>query len=96
MKNLLLLLEGETVRLPAPKNHFASDIVVDSDIPIFATGKEKIKFKGLHNTIDEREDKMMDCRWKIFQFFHEFTEGNAKSIHPCGKCFAKLTLMGEL
>ena len=32
--DLLLLLEGETVKLPAPKNHFATDVVISSDVPI--------------------------------------------------------------
>ena len=95
-KNLLLLLEGELVHLPAPKNHFVTDISVSSDIPIFATSKEKIKFKGPNNTWDEKEDRMMDCRWKLFQFIHEFSEENQKTIPPCGQCFSKLTLMGDM
>jgi len=41
-KDLLLLCEGETVKLPAPKNHFVSDVVIDSDVPIFATSKSRI------------------------------------------------------
>ena len=44
-KDLLLLLEGETVKLPAPKNHFATDVVISSDVPIFATSKAPIVFK---------------------------------------------------
>ena len=40
----LLLLEGHTVHLPAPKNHFASDICIDKDTPVFATSKDVIKF----------------------------------------------------
>ena len=47
-KDLLLLLEGETVKLPAPKNHFTTDVVISSDVPIFATSKAPIVFKGPH------------------------------------------------
>ena len=37
--DLLLLLEGHVVHLPAPENHFAKDISLTADIPIFCTGK---------------------------------------------------------
>ena len=30
-KDLLLLLEGETVKLPAPKNQFSTDVVIKKD-----------------------------------------------------------------
>ena len=33
--DLLLMLEGQLVHLPAPKCHFANDIVFDIDTPIF-------------------------------------------------------------
>ena len=34
-KDLLLPLEGETVKLPAPKNKFA-DVCIKTDVPIFS------------------------------------------------------------
>ena len=37
--DLLLLLEGQLVHLPAPKTHFAKDICFACDTPIFAIGK---------------------------------------------------------
>ena len=40
----LVLLKGHTVQLPAPKNHFASDICIDKNTPFFATSKDVIKF----------------------------------------------------
>ena len=43
-KGLLLLLDGETVKLRATKNHFTTDVEISNDVPIFATGKDKIKF----------------------------------------------------
>ena len=41
-KSLLLLLEGDIVKLPAPKNHFSSDVYIDKDTPVFATSKSVI------------------------------------------------------
>ena len=94
-KDLLLLLEGEKVKLPAPKNHFISDVVIDSDVPIFATGKDKIVYKGAYNTDDSRETEMMNSRWRYIEFTHVFQKEDQKDIRPCGTCFAKLVLMGE-
>ena len=39
---LILLLEGQTVHMPAPKSHFAKDLVFDADTPIFSTGKHEL------------------------------------------------------
>ena len=94
-KDLLLLLEGETVKLPAPKNHFATDVVISSDVPIFATSKAPIVFKGPYNVEDECETEMMNSRWKMIRFKHAFEEKDQKKVEPCGSCFARLVLMGE-
>jgi len=94
-KDLLLLLEGETVKLPAPKNHFINDIVIKDDVPVFATSKSKITFKGPYNTEDERETEMMDSRWRIIKFNHVFQENDQKEIKACATCFAKLVLMAQ-
>jgi len=45
-KDLLLLLEGKRATYMPLKNHFSSDLYVDSDTPIFATRKREIKFVG--------------------------------------------------
>ena len=59
-KELLFLLEGENVKLPSPKNQFASYVCINTDIPIFATSKAKVQFVGEHNTCDDRKKEMMD------------------------------------
>ena len=48
-KDMLLLLEGQTFHLAAPKTKYAQDILFDKDTPIFATGKEPIKYLGKYN-----------------------------------------------
>ena len=63
--DLLRLLEGATVHLPAPMNHFAKDICIVSDVPIFATSIGPIRRKGRN---DEGEITMMDPQWHIIHF----------------------------
>lgn len=94
-KDLLLLLEGETVKLPAPKNLFNSDVVISKDIPIFATSKSKIVHCGKFNYSDERETEMMSARWKYIEFSYQIPQSMQKEISPCERCFAELALMGE-
>lgn len=91
-KDFLLLLEGETVKLPAPKNFFAEDIVIhsDSDVPIFCTSKGMFKYKAPYGVTDDTEDKMMKVRWKVFKFHHEFEEEEQITITECPTCFCNL------
>ena len=63
--DFLLLLEGQMVHLPAPKTHYAKDIALEKDTPIFCTGKQPFVYIK-NGVIDERETEMMSVRWKIF------------------------------
>ena len=67
-KEMLLLLEGQTVHLPSHKNHYANDICINQDTLIFVTGKSEITYLGRYNTTDETENEMISVRWKIFKF----------------------------
>ena len=89
-----LLLEGQTVHLPRPKNHYATDMCIqrENSIPFFATSREPIEFIGKYNIRDERESAMMSSRWHTFNFTHEIE--NVKNIDPCTCCFSILVLMG--
>ena len=93
-KDLLLLLEGEMVKLPAPKNFYAEDLAIDSNVAIFAAGKAPITYKGPYNTTDAGEDAMMSVRWKIIKFYHQFSEMDQKDVEPCARCFAELVFVG--
>ena len=87
--DLLLMLEGQPVHLPAPKSHFCKDIVFDSDTPIFSTSKHELVYvRG--GAIDETETQMMQVRWRIFHFYRQISQANQRKIPPCGKCFARL------
>lgn len=63
--DLLLMLEGQPVHLPAPKSHFCKDLEFNSDMPIFCTTKHDLVYvKG--GVIDERETEMMAVCWYSF------------------------------
>ena len=51
-KDLLLLLEGEVVKLPCPKNHYPKDVCINVGIPVFATSKGPIEYVGKYHTIN--------------------------------------------
>ena len=88
--DLSLLLEGETVNLPAPKNTYAHDVRITTDVAIFATSKCTVEYKGSYNSTDSTETEMMSVRWKTFYFKHRFEEHEQKSVEACAKCFADL------
>lgn len=95
--DFLLLLEGQTVHLPRPKNQFATDMLIDrtNTIPFFCTSKEPIEFVGKYNTRDERETDMMSSRWLSFQFSYQIPGEQMKDLEPCTTCFSKLVLLGS-
>ena len=71
--DLLLMLEGQPVHLPAPKSHFCEDIVFDKDTPIFGTSKHELVFvRG--GVVDERETEMMQLRWRIFHLSRQISQ----------------------
>ena len=49
--DFLNLLEGQTVHLAAWKTHFAQDIILSGDIPIFVTSIEMVQFVGKRGKI---------------------------------------------
>ena len=90
MLDLLLLLEGHTVDLPAGKNYLASDICIDKDTPVFPTSENFITFIGNHNTTDEIENDMMAVRWHVFNFTQPIACDKQKDVPPCSKYFQHL------
>ena len=87
---MLLLLEDETVKLPAPKNIYIEDIVISTNAAMFATSKSSIKRRGPDNTSDDRETEMMAGRSKDYEFRHQLYPQEQKNLPPCPRCFAKL------
>ena len=94
--DLLLLLEGQTVHLPRPRNLFATDLELprSNTIPFFATSKSIIEYIGPFDTRDEQETDMMSVRWNTFQFTHKFAKQDIVEVDSCPNCFSKLVLLG--
>ena len=73
-----MLLEGQTVHLPAPKTHYRQDILFQGDTPIFCTSKDELSYvRG--GVVDDRETHMMKVRWRVFNLFHQIPEEQQKS-----------------
>ena len=58
-EELLILLEGQAVHLPSPKNHYSNDICIDKDTPIVATRKSEITYVEKYNSLDPTEINKM-------------------------------------
>ena len=90
--DMLLLLVGKTVKLPAPKNISSEDIVISTNVAIFATSKSPIKHRRSYKASDGRETEMMAARWKNYEFHHQSSPKEQKNLPPCQRCFAKLVV----
>ena len=75
---MLLLLEDEIVKLPAPKNIYREDIVISTDVAIFATSKGSIKHRCPYNASDDRYTEMVAARWKNYEFRHNYLHKSKK------------------
>ena len=90
--DLLLMLEGEVVHLPAPKTHFTQDIEFEKDTPIFCTSKRPLIFVK-NGIVDDWETEMMGVRWKVFCLNYAIPlQQQRQDVMPCPKCFATLVL----
>lgn len=89
--DLLLMLEGETVHLPAPKTHFTRDIEVVKDTPIFCTSKRPLIFIK-NGVVDDRETEMMAVRWNVVSFNYQIPQDEQRNVLPCVRCFTDLLL----
>lgn len=87
--DFLNLLEGLPVHLPAPKTHFAEDILWTQKTPILATSSTRIrKYDG--GVLNDVETGMVETRWRYFEFYKPVD--NPKEIKSCPCCFANIML----
>ena len=89
--DMLQLLEGAAVHFAAAKTVYSKDIELTQNTPVFATSKASISFIA-GSMLDARESEMMNVRWRIFQFKHQFDERVQKCVPACGHCFAEMNL----
>ena len=65
------MLEGQMVHLPAPKTHYAKDIVYDKDTPIFCTGKQPFVYSYFKKLCQKKIKKLIsqDCKviWEFLK-----------------------------
>ena len=87
--DLLLMLEGDVVHLPAPKTHYSTDICLQKDTPIFATGKGPLIYVK-NGVIDQQETDMMSSRWRILKLHRQIPREAQREIPPCQRCFCQL------
>jgi len=87
--DLLLLLEGQEVHLPAPKTHYKQDISFKGDTPIFCTAKDELSYvRG--GVLDQRETEMMRVRWVVYSLYSQIPEEEQVSVPACSRCFSEL------
>ena len=90
---LLLMLEGEPISIPAPKSYFSQDLRLVQPCSIFATSKYPLAFvRG--GAIDERETGMMNARWMYIELSSQISIENQLDVSPCAHCFSVL-IMGH-
>ncbi|KAJ8021669.1 hypothetical protein HOLleu_38941 [Holothuria leucospilota] len=89
--DLLLLLEGGLVHFHAPKTHFARDLILTGDTPVFATSKHALVYIKA-GAIDDVETEMMSVRWRQFILQSQIPVIE-QVISPCGHCFANFILL---
>ena len=93
--DFLLLLEGEPVHIPTPRNHYRNDVCIDRDTPIIATSVAKFRYQGSYQARSAEEDEMMESRWRTFTFFKKIPEAEEIEMMPCPKCSSDLILTAE-
>lgn len=89
--DMLQLLEGDVVHLPAPKNFSKRDIELSKDTPVFATADAPIVLvKG--GVVDQANTEMSNVRWKFIRFWRQIPPSEQLNLVPCGHCFSRLVL----
>ena len=91
--DLLLMLEGDVVHLLMPKTHYPTDICLQRNTPIFATGKGPLIYVK-NRVVNQQEMDMMSSRWRIFKLHCQVSCEAQQEIPPCQRCFSKLILGG--
>ena len=74
--DLLLMLEGNVVHLPAPKTHYSTNICLQRDTPILATGKGPLIYVK-NGVTEQQQTDMMSLRWRILKLHHQVPWGAA-------------------
>ncbi|CAE6960478.1 unnamed protein product [Symbiodinium sp. CCMP2592] len=95
---LLVLLEGQALEVPLPRNHFAANKVYTGTAGCFATSGNKLRIPHCEavklNVLPAEQDAMMDARWQYFRFDHAFSAADIEKIEACASCYANWVSAG--
>ena len=90
--DLLLLFEGGLVHFLAPKTHFARDLILTGDTPVFATSKHALVYIKV-GAIGDVATEMMSVRWRQFILQSQVPLIEQQAIRPCVHCFANFIFL---
>ena len=96
-QELLNLLEGMKVTLPAPMNTQSKHVEITKVIPIVATSIADVHYwvRDVNEVQTERhqtETDMMNERWNVFRFSYQIPKMQQKKVQECHACFCKFLL----
>ena len=90
------LFEGLPTQIGVAKSNSArADFVFEENAPFIFTGPFKL-VAYRHGWPDEKETEQLSCRLKYWEFSRPAPENRDRSFRPCGRCWARWVLHGEL
>ena len=91
--SLLVLLEGQHVAVPMPRNVNSEDVTWSAKgMPFFISGSDKLRIStedAYREGVDAEKNAMMAARLRYFYFPHSRSERDCKRCPPCGSCFSR-------
>jgi len=89
--DLLQVLEGDVVHLPAPKTFCQRDLEFTADTPFFATADAPMVLI-CGGSVDRTSTEMMDVRWRFFHFWKKIPQEQQRHFSLCRHRFAHFIL----
>ena len=87
--SLLVWWEGETFRIPLPQNVNKGDKLYRERAPVFASSGGKLRIpleEAIRMRVNpDRQNDMMDARWRYFCHTVSLPEDQSKKCEPCGR-----------
>ena len=77
-----MLLEGQTVHLPAPKTPYRQDILLQGDTQLYfvPVRMNLVMYEAV--LLMTGKTQMMKVRWRVFNLFHQIPEEQQESAPP--------------
>ena len=98
--SLLVWWEGEAFRVPLAQNHHKGDRLYKDRAPLFASSGGKLRIpleEAVRMQVNpERQNDMMDARWRYFHHSVSMPPDPQKNVAPCARCFSRWLLLGPM